>query len=941
MGWKLWDQARELRGKESYSESNLLILQAKSEFEKQHDLVNVLESDRLYARNLAKLGGERKAIDWLQPRLEKAIDELGPVETVGKSYTTLAILYKALGELETAIEFYKGEIEIREKLFGEEDVRLAKIYGEIGITYIRLGDYKKALTYLEYDRNTLLKLLEPDHISIAIASYNLANAKSELGFYTEAIKLYEHVLGPFKSSYGEYSEQVSMVLNALGTNSWKLDNTSEALQYYDRAAQINAAMIDELPVQGNQLEENAREYFQNNDLQKALSYFKLTQESRKKWLGESHPSTVGCYNYIAEVYAANEDYETALTTYQQAIVLFVEGFEDTSIYANPTDLSDISSEPLLLFALIGKAQNLLEKYSSTNDEIRLLKAAFETALLAHKLVNKLRAGATSSIELWSEQAALFYEDALEIAWLLFTKTGDKSLMETAFEFSESAKSIKLLQSIRGLTALSKFNLSDSLLENENELQSRISNYERFIFEEQKKRMGSCDLAKIELWENESFKLKLQLEKFILRMKETHPGYYNLKYSNEVCRIGQVQKAILSTEKRVGLLHFFEGEENIFVFVFSHHSSEFLKIGKTQDFEEKLTAFFHSLVNPALILQFADSAFRLFTHSSGYLFSQLIKPVIPYLAKDSVEHIIIVADGSLSLLPFEILHPEIKPDRQRDYGRLDYLLKTFQISYYHSATLMLEGLKMKPVLSKLPYVCFAPGYNLATDSLPPLAFSSKEAEVGRNLFGGRIFTGETATETEFRNSGRQSAILHLAMHTRLNMENANYSKLIFSKGDTTDDGLLHTHEIYNMQLPAQLSILSACETGIGKVQKGEGVINLARAFTYAGCPSILMSLWQVDDESTSEVVSGFLERIAANKDKSDAIRIAKLNYLNSADPAFLHPYYWAGMVLIGNAEPVQISKTMGGLWVWLIVGGAMIVGLVVFAMMKKVRVQRTT
>jgi CHAT domain-containing protein len=150
-----------------------------------------------------------------------------------------------------------------------------------------------------------------------------------------------------------------------------------------------------------------------------------------------------------------------------------------------------------------------------------------------------------------------------------------------------------------------------------------------------------------------------------------------------------------------------------------------------------------------------------------------------------------------------------------------------------------------------------------------------------------------------------------MHTIINDSLPMFSKLVFSEPDknSADDGFLNTYEIYNMKLNARLAVLSACETGSGKLQKGEGVMSLARGFIYAGCPSIVMTLWQVEDKSGVDIMKNFYSYLSKGKRKDVALQMAKLKHLESADPLMAHPHYWLGYVNIGNPEPLFISKDL--------------------------------
>jgi CHAT domain-containing protein len=136
------------------------------------------------------------------------------------------------------------------------------------------------------------------------------------------------------------------------------------------------------------------------------------------------------------------------------------------------------------------------------------------------------------------------------------------------------------------------------------------------------------------------------------------------------------------------------------------------------------------------------------------------------------------------------------------------------------------------------------------------------------------------------------------------QNPMYSNLAFGKDQSVkEDGYLNTFELFNMKLNARMAVLSACNTGVGALQKGEGIMSLARGFYYAGCPDVVMTLWPVEDKMSSDLVTDFYHQLSEGKSKAEALRFAKLNFLKSADPLRAHPYFWAGYVNIGDNSPL--------------------------------------
>jgi CHAT domain-containing protein len=304
-------------------------------------------------------------------------------------------------------------------------------------------------------------------------------------------------------------------------------------------------------------------------------------------------------------------------------------------------------------------------------------------------------------------------------------------------------------------------------------------------------------------------------------------------------------------------------------------------------------------------------------------------------------LIIVPDGELGYVPFESLLMEEASGT--NYTSLAYLLKKYQVSYAYSATLLFDGFKHERNPTHDGVISFAPSYpNKVTDSIQLLAlgnfrdqitnlvWNQKEANQITQFVAGKPFTGEFATERSFKENAGDYNILHLAMHALVDDENPMYSRLVFTQSeDSVEDNYLNTYELYNMKLNANLAVLSACNTGSGKLVRGEGIMSLARGFAYAGCPSIVMSHWQVDDEATAQLMTSFYEGLSEGMTKSEALRQAQLTYLESADPRQAHPFYWSSFVMIGENAPIKESSNW---WMYMLIGLILVGG--IWAISKK-------
>ena len=317
----------------------------------------------------------------------------------------------------------------------------------------------------------------------------------------------------------------------------------------------------------------------------------------------------------------------------------------------------------------------------------------------------------------------------------------------------------------------------------------------------------------------------------------------------------------------------------------------------------------------------------FGNAAHQLYQTLIAPVKAKLPKD--EKLIIIPDGILGYLPFEALLTE-KPPRPDAIPAYKYLIQDHQISYCYSATLLKEMrnkkhrqeptqklLAMAPfflgnadtLLSQIDSTEFIAGITLR-DTLTALPSSGPEVASIHKILKGQALYGKAATMAQFQKLAPQARILHLSTHGKADDRLGDYAYLAFGMPNAQGTfEKLYARDLYNLSLNADLVVLSACETGIGKLQRGEGIVSLARAFAYAGAKSIVTTLWKVSDEQSKNLMTSFYKYLSKGKEKDEALRLAKLEFLqkNEKKTELLHPFFWASFIGIGDMRGLENSK----------------------------------
>ena len=497
-------------------------------------------------------------------------------------------------------------------------------------------------------------------------------------------------------------------------------------------------------------------------------------------------------------------------------------------------------------------------------------------------------------------------------------------------YAELNKSILLADASRAQQHRTMSNLPDSLILKEQALLDQLQE-----FKYQEMQLSSPE-EKLEITSklNET---TLGIQKLQTLLKKDYPKYYALKYNPYSTKVEDIQKYL---PEDVVMIEFFIADTAIFAFKVGPQSTSFYSLPiKKMELESKIEQFRKALSDYQYIGNDKDAAFTLYTKTAYWFFTELLKPL---LLSESVKQLIIIPDGELGHIPFEaFLTKEIKT--KVGYANLPYLLKDYVISYNYSGALWTENQMIKERINNKSLIAFSASYGNASDSLrtrtvraPHLrnlrdvltALPAAEAEVQalQSQFKGQFLYKLEASEKAFKENVSDYAIIHLAMHGLLNQQYPILSSLAFTEdGDSLEDNFLQAYEISQMKINADLVVLSACETGYGKFQQGEGVMSLARSFMYTGVPSVVVSLWQVNDVSTGNIMKLFYANLAKGMTKDKALQMAKLDYIERVGDLAAHPAFWAPFIQIGDNRAIKLhTKTNSNSWLW--IGGTVIVSI---------------
>ncbi len=398
------------------------------------------------------------------------------------------------------------------------------------------------------------------------------------------------------------------------------------------------------------------------------------------------------------------------------------------------------------------------------------------------------------------------------------------------------------------------------------------------------------------------------QKLLTLEKELHnqyPEYAKLEQQPDLFSVEDVQKVLVKHKDEV-FVEYFWGNEILYAFTIDENRGvRLIQMEITEDLLNSIDEY--------LDLFSAENRWNIGASSYQTHALKIWQLLYAPLKIEGFKKVIIVPDGLLSFIPFEALVTE--QNAGPFFKNLRYLIKTQNILYAYSGGVLKEQKNAIP--SGKSFLFVAPGFANNEQGLPELSDELLEIDHPESLIK---LSGSNATRNKFEREASRSRIIHLYTHAEAH-EGPEQPRVFFF------DKALPLSEIYALDLSAELVVLSACETNLGAMEKGEGVMSLARGFAYAGASGLIASLWKVKSLQTAEIFTGFYKNMEDGKGKSEGLRNAKLSFLQKTDDIHASPAYWTGFVFIGNDGMTSQNRN----WSFLVYAGLtlMIAGLVLF------------
>ena len=867
---------------------------------------NIINNYINLASVYGKMGMLNKASEYEQKFIEESIKELGANHlNIAIGYLNSGNTYFQLGDYNSSCSNFKKALKIFEEKLFDRGIHL--VLGNMASTFHKLGEYEKAISYYKRKLNIINPTLDKHSTDIASTYQGIGINQIELGNYKEANQNFRKALHMLKKilatenhdEIAKINKSISYLYSNQGDHKESLKFQKKTLDIYKNIyPEENLTIADTYRNMGS-ISLELYEY------EKAEFYFDKNLSIIENLLGKDHPYTSKTYNSLGLLYEKLNNYQKSHFYYKKAI--FNNLIDKKKQFFDSKNIFDLK---ILLKTYHQNAQAYKLEFDKTKT-----KKLFDQSVFYYKKTDTLLNYLQSSLSEFKDQIhysqlkkSIYYEIISSYMSHMYNQNKNESLYE-AFYYSEKSKSNTLRNFLKDEKVKNFVGLPEDILKLENSINTDLAFYNSKITNESSEK--DLSIEKINSYQNELFNAKRKQDSLTDFLEQNHPNYYRLKYKNTFLTVPEIQERL---SNNTTILEFFTTDSVTYAFTLNKNDINVSKIA-TPNITQKIQQFRKHITSKNII----D-----YKNNAESLYATLIKPIVHQLKGDEL---IIVPDGPLWHLNFDLLLTE--ESTSKDPKQLPYMLRDYAISYANSVNVLFSK-NHSNNNSKLLQECLAfsfsdstqitdsesLSFNMLRNADADLPGTREEISAISEIVNGQYYYGTQAIEKNFKKTAHQYNILHLALHGEVDNEHPENSKLYFTKSNNSiEDDLLYSHELFALDIPAELVVLSACNTGTGKIAEGEGIMSLGNAFQYAGSKSLLLTNWEVPDQNTPKIMRNFYTHLSSKMSKSKALQQAKLNYLKNADITRSHPFYWGSFYILGDNKaidlqtPSDISKTI--------------------------------
>jgi len=901
--------ARQLTKESAVEAANICAVEAADSFLQLQNWTEFYNCYRLITANAFRFQNHSEAILLFQEALQNLNPKDNSRQTKGLLYHLQSAVYHSQGRYQKAIQSGTKAIDILENF--KNPPHLERVYYNLASAYYTGSvDFPKSIRYTK--RSLQIHLHQPEIDSNRISKTYLLLGKAYRGLhqYEEAIEAYQK-----STAYNnQRNQQISYLLSMVYLDK---GDCEKALIFAQKSLDIS---LQDGRIDSDSYLRLALAHHCNKDIEQTFLYHQKALESSKKIHGLKHPDYIKNHVYIGDSYRLEGEWDKALSSYQTALQLLEPNFDSSNPQENPA-ISETYTSIWSIEAIRRKATVFAQKFEKQKTPHYL-----QLALKCHEWV-------LQNIEFRRQQYTNdeskhyilnyiydSYASAIDASFQLYHLTQDTLYFQKTFQFIEASKASVLKEAIHEKALQHIKNIPQNLWEalEKTKIELAQSEKERYDLKKEKP-IDSTSMANLQL---RLFNLNRKKEQISQELYQ-YPEYVKLKHTENLPNSHQIATKL---KPQQAMIEYFLSKNQIYTCVITQDTTLIYQQPKPKNFDQQIQDLRQVLTNWNLVANSTAEAAQSYVDLSLQLYDCLLRKPLNTL-KNQTE-LIIIPDGILGYLPFETLLPKA-PENIFHFHKYPYLIHKYAIAYAYASSLWMENEQKKAAsFPSHSFGGFAPIYQASTailekeeaknlmavntrESFGDLIYTRKVVSHLADLLNGQKWLAEAATKENFQKTAANYGVLHLAMHGVIDDQNPLYSHLIFSQTDQQKDNRLTAAELYNMQFNAGLAVLSACNTGVGELKRGEGIMSLSRAFAFAGCPSMVMSLWSVPDEQTGILMEYFYKELKVGATKDEALRQAKLQYLQEQDNRGAHPYLWAGFVVIGDTDSIDFDES----WSW--------------------------
>ena len=797
-------------------------------------------------------GDVRSAI----PRYERAERLSQNDQLKYRLFQHLGYMYNIVGNYGKAISYQ--ELCLEDALNKGSDELIGKSYMNLGLSYFRVGRLEEAQESMKNCIKYSRQALGDNCRNCALASSNLGLIQMRLGLFDKSLETFQRAIQEFEKLNLQHTSSYSMPFNNTGIVYSELKDFQKALPYFKKALTISINHTGE-----------------NSKFSHALEYRNIAN----------------CYRELNQFDSARTYYDS---TFQ--VLEFNEQDDETAL--------GIGLVHPLIGALIDKGRSCQLEYEYS-DDINSLHEAIQYFDIALDKIRHVRNNSTGddTENVFAELMKAANEGKLISTISKFELEPSDELLSAALNCMERSKGFDLLKSLQGEKAIKFFDLPPEKIDLIDELTADIIELEHQLMVEK----GTSNHDTLIQIRNKLVNKRASRDKLRVGLEKSHPAYYNMKYDIPEVNLKEAQ---LMLDEHSALIEYFVGNLVLSTMVLTRDTVYWFNESTPTQLSTHWSNWHEYLSNPNTNTKSTH------TNLSDTFYHYLLEDQLATIPE--INQLIVVPDEFLYYMPFEALTSTTSSGQE-------CLIENYNIAYATSISLLLDQNTHLSQAPK-PWVGFVSTYDdieedkeqenesiamLVRDGNYKLPGALSESQQIKDIIGSGASIIEGADEIDFTQLAGKFKILHFAMHSVLNKENPRYSKLIFSQptSDTLSDNFLHINELFKFKLDADMVVLSACNTGQGKLFKGEGVMSMSKAFAYTGVPSTVMSLWPTPDDATSQLMVDFYRHLKEGESKNTALRKAKLDWLNNDElpQEFKHPFYWSSFIVSGNMQPLSFEQ----------------------------------